>query len=116
LCLNLACTLHRHTAKRERSRERAAMSHWWRKIQRALPKPSSLKKTARGNLSFLEKKYGEVAAGKDAKDVRNAVGNTVKKSASYGKSARDLAEDATSRMGRKVVESARSIPSKAAEV
>ncbi|CAM9478289.1 unnamed protein product [Ectocarpus sp. 6 AP-2014] len=91
------------------------MSHWWRKIQQTLPKPSSLKKTARGNLSFLEKKYGEVAAGKDAKDVRNAVRNTVKKSASHGKSARDRAEDATSRVGKQFLESARSIPSKAAE-
>lgn len=92
-----------------------AMSHWWRKIQQALPKPSSLKRTARGNLLFLEKMYGEVTAG-HAKDVRNAVRNTVKKSASYGKSARDRAEDATSRVGKQFVESARSIPSKAAEV
>lgn len=70
------------------------MSKWWRKVQEVLPKPSSLKKTASKNVSFMQK-Y----------DIG-------KRSAQLRQQARERAEEAASRLAG----SARVLPSKAAEV
>lgn len=97
-------SLTRWLLRRIDSRERTVvMSKWWRKVQEALPKPSSLKKTARKNVSFVQK-YGERA---------NNVPESVRvKSAQLRKQARERAEEAASRLAG----SARALPSKAAEV
>lgn len=77
------------------------MSKWWRKVQASLPKPSSLKKTASQNVSFVKKRYSEDMS----KRARNL-------SAELGRQARERAEEAASRLAGR----ARALPSKAAEV
>lgn len=79
----------------------AAMSKLWRKVMESLPKPSSLKKTASKNVSFVQNKYGDDLS----KRARNL-------SAELGKQARERAEEAASRLAGR----ARALPSKAAEV
>lgn len=89
------------------------MSRWWRKIQQVLPKKSSLKKTASENVSFVQKKYGGVAKDK-VDDMKKSMTNWSSKGLKAR--ARERAQEATSRLGKRVVENARALPSKAVEV
>lgn len=85
------------------------MSKWWRKVQESLPKPSSLKKTASKNVSFVQKKYGDGVGSKRARSMPDSVRAM---SAELGKLARERAEEAASRLAKR----AKALPSKAAEV
>lgn len=89
------------------------MSRWWRKVQEALPKASTLKKTASGNVSFVQKKYGDVAKDK-VDDLKK--GMTVRNGRKLTALARERAEEAASRLGKRAADNARALPSKAAEV
>lgn len=90
------------------------MSRWWHKVQQALPKPSSLKKTASENVSFVQKKYGGVA--KDKVDDLKKKGMAMHNGKQLTALAREWAQEATSRLGKRVADNARALPSKAAEV
>lgn len=100
------------------------MSRWWRKVQEAIPKSRTLKKTASSNASFLEKKYSESSIRKTLERSASDLGKRAKnvpeslriRSAEIGKQARERAEDTTSRVGKRVAESAKALPSKATEV
>lgn len=106
---------------------------WWRRVQQAFVKPSStssLKKNVSENLSFLQKKYGDLAKDK-GEDLRKTLKTSVSdygkraknvphdlkaRSAELGRQARVRAEKATSGLGKQLGDSARALPSKTAEV
>lgn len=106
---------------------------WWRRVQQAFVKPSSLgslKKNASQNLSFLRKKYGELAKDK-GEDLKKTLETSVSdygkiakkapqdlrtRSAELGRQARARAEEATSSLGKQLGDSARALPSKTVEV
>lgn len=89
------------------------MSKWWGKVQKALPKLSSLKKTASKNVSFVQKEYGGVTKDK-VDEIKKSM--TPQKGKDLKTRARERAEDSTSRLGKQVAENARALPLKAAEV
>lgn len=106
---------------------------WWRRVQQAFVKPSStssLKKNVSENLSFLQKKYRDLAKDK-GEDLRKTLKTSVSdygkraknvpqdlkaRSAELGRQARVRAEKATSGLGKQLGDSARALPSKTAEV
>lgn len=92
------------------------MSKWWRKVQQALPKPSSVKKTAGRNASFVQK-YVDGDARKSLQEAASRYGRRAQDSVrlrgeELGKQVRERAAEATSSL----TESAKALPSKAAEV
>ena len=106
---------------------------WWQRVRQAFVKPSSassLKKNASENLSFLQKKYGDLAKDK-GEDLRKTLTKSVSdygkrakdapqrlkvRSAELGRQARARAEEATSSLGKQLGDSARALPSKTVEV
>lgn len=103
---------------------------WWRRVQQAFVRPSSLKKNASENLSFLHKKYGNLAKDK-GEDLRKTVKTSVSdygkkaksvpqdlkaRSVELGRQARVRAEQATSGLAKQLGDSARALPSKTVEV
>eukprot|EP00904_Undaria_pinnatifida_P014245 jgi/Undpi1/9951/HiC_scaffold_28.g12405.m1 len=105
---------------------------WWQRVRQAFVKPSSassLKKNASENLSFLQKKYGDLAKDK-GEDLRKTLTKSVSdygkrakdapqrlkvRSAVLGRQARARAEEATSSLGKQLGDSARALPSKTVE-
>lgn len=104
---------------------------WWRRVQQAFKNPSSMKKTASQNVSFVQKKYSDATKDKRTEELKSLL----KKSASdYGKRARDVpaslrqrseelgkqaqerAGELASNLSKRATEGAKELPSKAAEV
>lgn len=112
---------------------RSSTMSWWRRVQQAFVKPSSpssLKKNASENLSFLQKKYGDLAKDK-GEDLRKSLKTSVSdygkqaksapqdlkaRSVELGRQARVRAEKATSGLGKQLGDSARALPSRTVEV
>lgn len=88
---------------------------WWRKVQQSLRNPSSLKKTAEKNVSFVQKKYRDSGSEDLKKRLSESIGDYEKRARSVPELIRSRSEKMSRQVQKRSQEALSSLSKQAAE-